>query len=79
MSVLSKNLIRGHNQFGRKDLPWQIKTNPYKVWISKIMLQQTQVATAIPYFNRFINRFPSLDLLAEASMDEVLELSLIHI
>ena len=55
MSLLSKNLIRWHNQFGRKDLPWQIKTNPYKVWISEVMLQQTQVQTVIPYYLKFIN------------------------
>ena len=55
MSLLSKNLIRWHNQFGRKDLPWQIKTNPYKVWISEVMLQQTQVQTVIPYYLKFIS------------------------
>ena len=59
---------------GRKDLPWQRKITPYRVWVSEIMLQQTQVATAIPYFNRFMNRFPSLASLAESSIDEVLEL-----
>ena len=70
----SKKILLWFETNGRKDLPWQRKITPYTVWISEIMLQQTQVVTAIPYFNRFINRFPSLDSLAEASMDEVLEL-----
>ena len=70
----SKKILLWFETNGRKDLPWQRKITPYTVWISEIMLQQTQVATAIPYFNRFMNRFPSLDSLAEASIDEVLEL-----
>lgn len=57
---------------GRKDLPWQQDINAYKVWISEIMLQQTQVVTVIPYFNRFISRFPDVASLAEARLDEVL-------
>jgi len=57
---------------GRKDLPWQDDPSPYRVWVSEIMLQQTQVATVIPYFLRFIKRFPSLPALAEATQDEVL-------
>jgi A/G-specific adenine glycosylase len=57
---------------GRKDLPWQKTVTPYRVWISEIMLQQTQVATVIPYFNRFMDRFPTVQGLAEASLDEVL-------
>lgn len=57
---------------GRKNLPWQHPKTPYHVWISEVMLQQTQVKTVIPYFLRFIKRFPSLDILAEASEDDVL-------
>ena len=57
---------------GRKNLPWQIKVTPYKVWVSEIMLQQTQVVTVIPYFEKFVKRFPSVQLLADASLDEVL-------
>lgn len=59
---------------GRKDLPWQQHTSPYRVWISEIMLQQTQVATVIPYFNRFMSRFPDIESLANAAIDEVLHL-----
>ena len=57
---------------GRKDLPWQQNTTPYRVWLSEIMLQQTQVTTVIPYFQAFIEKFPTLDSLAVAHIDEVL-------
>ena len=57
---------------GRKDLPWQIDRTPYRVWISEIMLQQTQVATVIPFFQRFMARFPDLLPLAEADIEEVI-------
>jgi A/G-specific adenine glycosylase len=57
---------------GRKNLPWQIQPTPYRVWVSEIMLQQTQVATVIPYFLRFIERFPNVHALADAAQDEVL-------
>jgi A/G-specific adenine glycosylase len=58
---------------GRKDLPWQQVSSPYRVWISEIMLQQTQVVTVIPYFQRFVDRFPDVPILARASVDEVLQ------
>jgi len=57
---------------GRKHLPWQQAPTPYRVWVSEIMLQQTQVATVIPYFYRFMQRFPDLSTLAAAELDEVL-------
>ena len=60
--------------FGRHDLPWQQSLTPYPVWISEIMLQQTQVQTVIPYFDRFMARFPCVNALAEADLDEVLSL-----
>ena len=60
--------------FGRHDLPWQKSLTPYPVWISEIMLQQTQVQTVIPYYNRFMMRFPSVTALASADLDEVLSL-----
>lgn len=59
---------------GRKDLPWQQNPTPYRVWISEIMLQQTQVQTVIPYYERFMARFPRVDKLASAPLDEVLHL-----
>lgn len=60
--------------YGRTQLPWQKERTPYRVWISEIMLQQTQVGTVIPYFERFIARFPRVETLAEASLDEVVAL-----
>lgn len=65
------NWFEGH---GRKDLPWQQNPTPYRVWISEIMLQQTQVAAVIPYFHKFIAAFPEVDCLARAPLDEVLRL-----
>ncbi|MGB5606794.1 MAG: A/G-specific adenine glycosylase [Gammaproteobacteria bacterium] len=59
-------------QHGRSDLPWQEDPTPYRVWISEIMLQQTQVATVVPYYLRFMARFPDVGALARASLDQVL-------
>lgn len=59
---------------GRKDLPWQQDITPYKVWLSEVMLQQTQVTTVIPYFQRFILQFPNIHQLAAAHIDSVLHL-----
>jgi A/G-specific adenine glycosylase len=61
-------------RYGRKDLPWQQNATPYRVWISEIMLQQTQVSTVLDYFARFMQRFPGLPDLARAQQDEVLHL-----
>ena len=72
MSLLSNNLIKWHKDHGRKDLPWQIATTPYMVWISEVMLQQTQVKTVIPYFQKFMGRYPDIDSLADSNEDEVL-------
>lgn len=57
---------------GRTDLPWQRDPTPYRVWVSEIMLQQTRVATVIPYYERFMQRFPDLQALAQADIDQVL-------
>ena len=59
---------------GRKHLPWQHQITAYRVWVSEIMLQQTQVETVIPYYKRFINKFPDVEALAQADIDEVLHL-----
>ena len=59
---------------GRHNLPWQVNPTPYRVWISEVMLQQTQVATVIPYYERFMARFPDVQSLAAAPLDEVLHL-----
>ncbi|GAB2197614.1 A/G-specific adenine glycosylase [Sessilibacter sp. MAH4] len=68
----SERVLEWFYQYGRKDLPWQKNITPYRVWISEIMLQQTQVATVIPYFERFMKRFPTLKALAQAPVDDVL-------
>lgn len=60
-------------QYGRHDLPWQQQVTPYRVWVSEIMLQQTQVITVIPYFNKFMQRFPDVYTLAQAALDDVLQ------
>lgn len=59
---------------GHRPMPWRDNPNPYWVWVSEVMLQQTQVATVIPYFERFIQRFPTVEALAEAPLEEVLRL-----
>lgn len=73
MTTFSKKIINWQKRDGRNDLPWQTK-NPYHVWISEIMLQQTQVKTVIPYFHKFIKNFPTIDLLAKAKPEKVLAL-----
>jgi A/G-specific adenine glycosylase len=72
--LVARSLIGWHARFGRHDLPWQLSRTPYRVWVSEIMLQQTQVATVIPYFERFMRRFADETALAAASLDEVLHL-----
>jgi A/G-specific adenine glycosylase len=70
--AFSRQLLRWFERHGRKDLPWQREPTPYRVWVSEIMLQQTRVSTVIPYFQRFMSRFPYLAGLAAAPEDEVL-------
>lgn len=67
-----KLVLTWYDQHGRKNFPWQQNKTPYSVWVSEIMLQQTQVSTVIPYFERFMKSFPTLKALAKASDDEVL-------
>lgn len=67
-------VLRWYDQHGRKDLPWQKNITAYRVWVSEIMLQQTQVSTVIPYFTRFMQRFPNVKQLANAPVDDVLHL-----
>lgn len=70
----SERVLAWFDLHGRKHLPWQQDINAYRVWVSEIMLQQTQVATVIPYFERFMQRFPTVTALAQAPVDEVLHL-----
>lgn len=72
MTEFSTRVLDWFAIHGRTGLPWQQDINAYRVWVSEIMLQQTQVTTAIPYFNAFMERFPTVQDLANASQDEVL-------
>lgn len=67
----SDALLTWYDQHGRHDLPWQVADDPYKVWVSEIMLQQTQVKTVLQYFDRFIQRFPNVETLGHAEWDDV--------
>ncbi|QCI23509.1 A/G-specific adenine glycosylase [Buchnera aphidicola] len=59
---------------GRKNLPWKIKENPYNIWIAEVMLQQTQVNTVIPYYQKFINNFPNINILEKSSINKILNI-----
>jgi len=72
MTLFTSRLLKWFDRHGRHNLPWQSPTDPYRVWVSEIMLQQTQVATVTPYFQRFIERFPDVHTLAAAPLDEVM-------
>ena len=71
---IAAKLIAWQARAGRHHLPWQLERTPYRVWVSEIMLQQTQVATVTPYYQRFMARFPEVRALAAAPLDEVLHL-----
>ena len=71
-NAFTDRLLVWYDRHGRKDLPWQRDRSAYGIWISEIMLQQTQVSTVIPYFHRFMERFPDIASLAAATVDEVL-------
>lgn len=68
----AERVLAWYQAHGRKDLPWQKNPTPYRVWISEVMLQQTQVATVVPYFQRFMASFPDVAALANAKIDDVL-------
>lgn len=72
MNNFADRLLAWFELYGRKDLPWQKDVTPYRVWVSEIMLQQTQVLTVIPYFERFMQSFPDVSTLADAAQDDVL-------
>jgi len=74
MSQFAEAIIAWQRTHGRHDLPWQRTRDPYAIWLSEIMLQQTQVATVIPYYRRFRERFPDISSLAQADINEVLRL-----
>ena len=70
----ARRLLAWWDAEGRKNLPWQRERTPYRVWVAEIMLQQTQVRTVVPYFERFLAQFPDVESLARAELDEVLHL-----
>jgi A/G-specific adenine glycosylase len=72
VTAFSDRVLTWFDQNGRKDLPWQREPTPYRVWVSEIMLQQTQVATVVPYFQRFMQSFADVGSLANANIDDVL-------
>jgi A/G-specific adenine glycosylase len=72
VSDFSDRLLAWFDVHGRKDLPWQQSKDAYRIWVSEIMLQQTQVQTVIPYFERFVDSFPTVTALANAELDDVL-------
>ncbi|HEV8094604.1 MAG TPA: A/G-specific adenine glycosylase [Burkholderiales bacterium] len=74
MRDFARNLVRWQRLHGRHDLPWQRTRDPYPIWLSEVMLQQTRVETVLPYFERFLARFPDLRALARAPVGEVLRL-----
>ena len=69
--AISKQLVTWYKKYLRP-LPWRIQRNPYKIWISEIMLQQTTTTAVIPYFNKFITRFPNVKALAKAPLEDIL-------
>jgi len=73
-NAFATRLLAWYARHGRKDLPWQHPRTPYAVWLSEVMLQQTQVRTVIPYFERFVAALPTLEALADAPLDRVLAL-----
>ena len=70
----AQKLVAWQRRHGRHGLPWQGTRDPYRVWLSEVMLQQTQVATVLPYYRRFLGKYPAIEALAAASEDEVLRL-----
>ncbi len=68
--TITGDLVRWY-EAARRDLPWRLDSDPYRIWVSEVMLQQTRVEAVIPYFERFMGRFPTLDSLAAADGDEV--------
>ncbi len=73
-AVFSARVVRWQKQHGRHGLPWQGTRDPYRVWLSEVMLQQTQVVTALPYYERFLLQFPDVSALAQAPLAQVLAL-----
>ena len=69
--ALTRGLLEWYDRM-RRDLPWRQESDPYRIWVSEIMLQQTRVETVIPYYHRFLQRFPDIRALAEATEEDLL-------
>jgi len=74
VSAFATKVVRWQARHGRHDLPWQRTRDPHRIWLSEVMLQQTQVTTVIPYYRKFLARFPNVKSLAKATLDDVLTL-----
>lgn len=74
MSEFARRVVRWQSRAGRSNLPWQGTRDPYAIWVAEIMLQQTQVATVVPFYARFLGRFPDIATLAAAPLDDVMRL-----
>ena len=74
LGKFASTLVRWQKKHGRHDLPWQQTTDAYRIWLSEIMLQQTQVQTVIPYYTRFLEAYPTITTLADAPLEDVLTL-----
>ena len=72
-ATFAARVVAWQRKHGRRDLPWQASRDPYRIWLSEVMLQQTQVATVLPYFTRFVAAFPTVAALAAAPLARVLE------
>jgi A/G-specific adenine glycosylase len=72
MSGFAKKIIEWQKREGRHDLPWQKTRDPYRIWLAEVMLQQTQVAAVVPYYERFLSQFPDIAALAKARLDDVM-------
>ena len=70
--TFAARLVAWQARHGRHDLPWQNTRDPYRIWLSEVMLQQTQVAAALPYYTRFLAAYPDVAALAAAPIDDVL-------
>ena len=72
IEILRKRLMEWYRE-NRRDLPWRRTNDPYRIWVSEVMLQQTQVKTALPYYDKFILNFPTIDDLARSDLQAALK------
>ena len=74
-TIKKQELLRWYNLNTKKrNMPWRSTNDPYKIWLSEIMLQQTQVKTVIPYYNKWIKKYPTLESVAKSNIDDLLKM-----